>query len=327
MNTRISPIVAGLVAIGVVMAGPGTSASEQEVTLRYRWTKGENLRYRQTQQSTATISGMPGGMGEMVVNTTISQAFKVAAESVAPDGVATLRFTYDAVQMEMTSPMGGLSYDSGAPDKASDPTGGMAKDVFARLLGESFTLVMTPRGEVQKIDGMGRIVEKAFGALPQDPAVAGMLNGLKAAFSDESLKSSFAQGFSQFPERSVKPGDTWNTDFTSQNPMMGAVTTSIVTTLKAVEGTGADQVARLATKATMKSDAKSPVTNPMGLAVQMRDGSSEGDVSFTVATGHLQKAVARSTIDMSMSGSAPDGTTINMQTFVKAQMTFELLPQ
>ena len=77
----------------------------------------------------------------------------------------------------------------------------------------------------------------------------------------------------------------------------------------------------------MKSDAKSPGKNPMGLAVQMRDGSSEGDVSFTVATGHLQKAVAQSTIDMSMSGSAPDGTTINMQTFVKAQMTFELLPQ
>ena len=55
-------------------------------------------------------------------------------------------------------------------------------------------------------------------------------------------------GFSRFPERPVKPGDTWNSDFTSSNPMLGGITTSIVTTLKALAGTAAEQVAQLGTK-------------------------------------------------------------------------------
>src|SRR5262249_43562409 len=158
-----------------VMTGPATLASQQDVTLRYRWTKGENLRYRHTQQSTAAISGLPG-MGDMTVNSTMTQAFKVTAEDVAPDGLATLRFTYESVQFEFIAPMGNISYDSAAPEKASDPT---LKDMFSTMIGESFTIVATQLGEVQKVDGMGRIVEKVFSKLPQDPAAAGMLNGLK----------------------------------------------------------------------------------------------------------------------------------------------------
>jgi len=326
MSARIRLVVAGLVAIGAV-AGPTTSGSEQEVTLRYRWTKGEALRYRQAQESTATISGLPGGMGEMVVNTTMVQTFKVVADDVTADGVATLRFTYEAVRMNMASPMAGLSYDSAAPEKATDPASRAAKDMFSSMLGESLTVVMTSAGEVQKVEGMSRIMEKALATLPDDPAASGMLNGLRSGFSDDSIKSTFSQVFSRLPERPVKPGDTWNSDFIANNPMLGAVTTSIVTTLKAFAGTGAEQVAQLGTKATMKADPKSPGTNPMGLTVQIKDGFAEGDLSFGVAAGRLQKAVVQSTLNMSMSGSGPDGSAMNMQTLVKLQTTLELLPQ
>ena len=325
MISQIRPFLSTLVVIGLV-AGPATSASAQDVMLRYRWQEGDTLRYRQTQHSTATISGMPGGMGDMVVDSTISHVFKVVAEKVAPDGQATLRYSFEAVRMEMTSPMGGLSYDSAAPEKAVDATGGMMKGRFSSLIGESFTVVMTPVGEMQAIEGMNRIMEKAFSTLPQDPAGAGMLNGLRNSFSDDAIKSTLSQGFSRLPERPVKPGDTWNSDFTVNNPMMGALTTSTATTLKALEGGGAEQVAKMGTKVIMKSDPKSSGTNPMGLTVHMSDGSAEGEVSFDVAKGRLQKADVRSTVNMSMSGSGPDGSAMSMQTLVKARITVELLP-
>jgi hypothetical protein len=323
MTTRIRLVVAVLAA--GVMTGPATLASEQDVTLRYQWAQGQTLRYRHTQQSTAAISGLPGGMGDMTVNSTMSQVFKVVAENVAADGAVTLRFSYEAMRMEMTSPMVNLSYDSAAPDKAADPSGGTMKDMFSGLIGESFTVVMTPVGEVQKIEGMGRIVEKVFSKLPQDPATAGMLNGLKNSFSDDSIKSTLSQGFPRLPERAVKPGDTWNSEFTTTNPMLGALTTSIAATLKALEGSGANQVARIGTKVIMKPDPKSPGTNPMGLTVQMNNGAAEGDLSFDVAKGRLQKADIRSTLDMSMSGTGPDGSAMNMKTQVKAVFTLELL--
>jgi Family of unknown function (DUF6263) len=317
-------VAAGLMGIGVI-AGPAIPASEQEATLRYRWTKGETVRYRHTQQSTATISGLPGGMGDMVVNSTMSQVFKVAAEDVASDGVATLRFTYDAIQLEMTSPVVNMSYDSTAPEKAVDPSGGRMNEMFSAFLGESFTVVMTSAGDLQKIDGMGPIADKVFSKMPQDPAMAQMLNGVKNTFTDDSIKSTISQGFIRMPERAVKPGDTWNSDFTSNNPMLGAITMSIVSTLKALDGSGADQVARIATKSTLKADPKSPGTTPMGFTVQMNDGVGEGDVAFDPAKGRVRKADIRSTLNMSMSGSAPDGSAMNMKTFVKAVLTLELV--
>jgi Family of unknown function (DUF6263) len=319
MKTRIKIVVAGLVAI--VMSGFASSASVQDVTLRYRWTKGDNVRYRHTQQSTATMSGMPGGMGDMVVDSTMSQVFKVVAEDTAPDGMVTLRLAYEAVRMEMTSPMVNLAYDSATPDKASDPT---LKEMFSSLIGESFIIVMTPVGEVRRIDGMGRIMEKVFSKVPQDPAAAAMMNGLKNSFSDDAIKSVVSQGFTRFPERAVKPGDAWNSDFAVKNPLIGAITTSVVATLKAIEGSGPDQVARIGTKSTMKPDPKSPGTNPMGLTVLLNDGSAEGDLSFDVAKGRLQKANLQSTVTMSMSGSGPDGSAMNIKTLVKSQFTLEL---
>jgi hypothetical protein len=214
-----------------------------------------------------------------------------------------------------------LSYDSASPDNASDAT---IKEMFSSLIGESFTIVMTPLGEVQKIEGMGRIMEKVFSKVPQDPTTAGMVNGLKNSFSDDTVKSLISQGFTRLPERAVKPGDTWNSDFAVKNPMIGGFTTSVVATLKALEGSGADQIARIGTKSTMKADSKSPGTNPMGFTVLLNDGSAEGDLSFDVAKGRLQKADVRSTVGMSMSGSAPDGTAMNLKTLVKSQFTFEL---
>jgi hypothetical protein len=319
MKTRIRLVVTGLAAI--MMTGPATSASVQDVTLRYRWTKGDSVRYRHTQQSTATMSGMPGGMGDMVVDSTMGQVFKVVAEDIAPDGLATLRFAYEAVRMEMTSPMLTLSYDSTTPDKASDAT---MKEMFSSMIGESFTLVMTPVGEVQRVEGMGRIMEKVFSKVPQDPATAGMLNGVKSSFSDDAIKGVVSQGFTRLPERAVKPGDEWNSDFAINSPMIGAITTSVVATLKALGGSGADQVATIGTKSTMKSDPKSPGKNPMGFTVLLNDGSAEGDQSFDVAKGRLQKATLRSTVDMSMSGSGPDGSAMNIKTLVKSQFTLEL---
>ena len=76
MKTRIT-VVATALAILAVMAGSARSAFGQDVTLRYRWTKGEEVKQRFVQQSVATISGVPGGAGEMTIDTSMSQAFQL----------------------------------------------------------------------------------------------------------------------------------------------------------------------------------------------------------------------------------------------------------
>lgn len=327
MNTRISLVATGIAATLAVMAGPVKSAFGQDVTLRYRWTKGQEVRHRFVQQSTATVSGLPGGLGEMTVETSTSQVLRTMVDDVAADGTATLRYVYESVRWEMKSPMGAMSYDTAANDPpTANPMTGMMKEMLSGLIGESFVIVMSPNGQVQKVDGMSRIMEKMFKSLPPDPSTAAMFEGLKSSFSDDGMRGAFAQSYSQFPDQPLKPGNTWDNQWTMTNPMIGRLTTTTVSTLKAVEANGDDRVARIATNLTIKPDQKTGATNPMGLQMQLGESSGEGELIFDVVQGQLRRSTTRTTMPMTMSGPGPDGNAMNMQTLAKSTITVETLP-
>src|SRR5437879_5739485 len=105
MNTRIGRVAMGLVTTFVILAGPVGSVFGQDVTLQYRWTKGDEVSYRFVQQSTTTVSGLPG-RGEMTVETSMSQVLRTTVDDVAADRTATLRYIYESARWEMKSPMG-----------------------------------------------------------------------------------------------------------------------------------------------------------------------------------------------------------------------------
>ena len=60
MTSRNSATITAVVTAALI-AGLTGIASAQSVTLRYKWTKGEEVRYRVTQQTTATVSGLQIG--------------------------------------------------------------------------------------------------------------------------------------------------------------------------------------------------------------------------------------------------------------------------
>jgi hypothetical protein len=316
-----------VLTLGILVAGASLSAFRQEVTLRYRWNKGETLRYRMTQQSTSTITGLPGGMGDITIEQTTAQVYRVAAKDVAADGTTTLDHVIESVKMEMDAPMGKMSFDSTQPAAASgNPMDDMLKTMLTPLSGAQFTMTLTPTGAVQKVEGITRTVEKMFASLPQDPQIQGMLSGLKANLSDEGMKGMFSQGFAQLPQQALKPGDTWKASFTIPNPAIGAMTTAIVSTLQGVEGSGADQVAKIATKLTITQDEGAKGQMPMGMSAKLGTATGEGEVMFDVAKGQARKGVTRLTMPLTISGPAPDGSTMNMQSLVKTTLTVEIVP-
>jgi Family of unknown function (DUF6263) len=325
MKSHIEFVTAGVVALGLLF-GPPVSALRQDVTLRYRWAKGDTLRYRITQQSTTTISGLPGGVPDMAIDQSTGQTLRGVAEDVASDGTTTLRQVVESAKMEMNSPMFTMAYDSANPGAGDNPMSAMLKDIFSAMIGESFTLVIAPTGEVQKAEGFAKVAEKMFKNVPQDPQVAGIMEGLKANLSDDAMKNMFMQTFAQFPNRPLKSGDTWNSQFTTYNPMLGALTTSVTSTLKALEGDGSNRVAKIVTSVTVKQDATKPAqANAMGFSMQMGDGTGEGEQVFDAGTGRLRGSTTRMTVPMTMSGTGPDGSTMSMKTSVKSTTTVELI--
>jgi hypothetical protein len=229
--------------------------------------------------------------------------------------------------MDMISPMFTTSFDSANPDgAAANPMSGMLKTVLTPMVGASFTLVMAPTGEVKKVEGLSALAEKVFTSVSQDPAAAGVLDGLRANLSDEAMKSMLAQTFAQFPSRPLKSGDTWTGQVSASNPVLGTLVTTVSSTLKTVDGDGSNRVAQIATSLTIKQDATKPAPpNPMGMTMQMGDASGEGEQFFAAGTGKFQRSTTRITMPMTMSGAGPDGTPLNLKTSVKTTTTVDIV--
>jgi hypothetical protein len=325
MTIRLKLAIASVVAFGLI-SGPSIEAFRQEVLLRYRWTKGTTTKYRFTQQSATTISGL-AGMGDMTVDQTLTQLFSASVQDVAADGTATIQQVAEAIRMDMTTPMGRMTYDSASPEADNNPMTGVLKAMFSAMIGEPLTLVAAPNGTVKKLEGFTRLAEKMFKSVPQDPASAAAMNSIKGSMNDEAMRGMIGQGFSQLADRPVKPGDTWSSELKTVNPMLGGMVTSVTSTLKAVEGSGENQIARVTTRLSLKRDPAVPPSgpSPMGMTMELGDSAGDGELVFNVAAGRLQSSVTRMTMPMKMTGQGPDGSQMNLASNVKSTITVEVV--
>ena len=175
--------------------------------------------------------------------------------------------------MNTTSPMFSAAYDSEKPDAATDELSARLKAVLAPMIGQPYTVVMAPTGEVVKVDGLSKLAEKMFSNMPADPASAGMLDGLKASLSDDAMRSLLSQSFAQAPNRALKIGESWTAEIVQNNPMLGGTITSVKMTLKAVAGEDPKRMATIGIDSTVKQDpAKPGAPNPMGMTLQLSTG-------------------------------------------------------
>jgi hypothetical protein len=301
-----------------------SSAYGQDATLRYRWVKGDEVRYRLSQQGTTTITGLPG-VGEMTTDQSNVQVFHLTVEDVTADGSATLRQTFESVRMELSSPAGKTVFDSGAGDKPTDPVGAAIGTTMSAMIGESITIVLQPTGAVTRVEGMSRILDKVMKTLPQNPAMAQTMSQLKGSMGDDAVRSLFEQSFVSFPDRAVKAGETWTGQFKMSNPMFGALTTTMTSTLKGVESGSGASIARITVMIAMAQDPQAPPSVLPGMTARIADSKGEGEILFDITKGRLQKSTFKSEMPVTMSMASPAGGEINSQMLVRNTITMEIV--
>jgi hypothetical protein len=191
------------------------------------------------------------------------------------------------------------------------------------MVGESFIAVVATSGAVQRVEGLSRLSDKMFANLP--PEAAPMLAGLRQGLSDDVMKLNMSQALVKFPDRALKPGESWDDKMTTPNPMMGPVTISTTSTLKAIEGAAGKQMARIASTLTLRQDSAAPGAGPMGMTVKMDEAKGDREVVFDIAQGRTQKVTTNMAMPMAISGTAPDGTALNMRSATRSVTTLELL--
>ena len=307
----VLPAAALLVALSAVPAA-------QDAPLRYRFTRGETIRYRATQAVNVNMNGLPGA-ANMTVDTNIVQVQSLNVTDLASDGTATIRVTFDSVRMDLTTPMGTMSYDSAAPAQTGNPMADMIGKTYGAIVGQSVTMVVTPTGEIKSIEGLDAIAQKMSAAAPQ----AG-LPGMSSLMTEDSLRTALEQNFPAVPNRVVKAGETW-THNKSVKTAMGSAQTSMTFTFKGIDARDGRQLASLGVAGTSKVTTDAAAVTGMNMQMKMGEMTSEGELAIDVKNGRLYRSTVSSTQPMTMSMTGPDGTPLNMDAVTKTRLTVELL--
>jgi hypothetical protein len=303
--------------LALLLVTPALAAQD---ALRYRWTEGETVRYRTTTDTNTTMDGLPG-IGSMTVTNTMVQTYAMTVDKVAPDGTATIRVLFEAIKMDIASPMMNASYDSATGAVTGQAPGEMA-EAFGAMVGKSVTMTMAPDGSVQKVEG-GDAIGKALESTSAGAAAMGVLGGaLGSMMGDEALKGSFAAIFGRVADATGTSGDTWSSEITMPNPA-GTQTIATRFTRQGVERAEGRDLLKIGIAQTIKTAGTGKASGPF--TITAGDATGTGDMLFDPKSGRLERSNLTSTMPMTMSMAGPDGSPLNLSSQVSSRTTVELV--
>jgi hypothetical protein len=196
-------ILACCVLANVITVSCAGQGEKLDLKLRLQEGKTYTLRMVNDQKIINTVQGR-----EMEMNQKMSTDFAFDVQKVDETGDATIEVNFQAVSAEMESPMGKISYDSANPTEVTHP---MIK-ALAAMAGQSYTLVISERGEVKRVDGMKEMMSRIIESLdlPDGQAKEMMKKQFESMFGDQATVEMTAQWFSMIPDQPVGLGDSWS---------------------------------------------------------------------------------------------------------------------
>lgn len=200
VRDRLGLCLAALVAAAAALGCCSAQRGPTELSLRLA--KGTSLRFGLS--ASLDLSQTIGGRTFEVTQETRAE-YLLEVREVSAGGRMAVHALYEAVALSTRSTAGELRWDSREPDKGS-----AALRPMGRLIGEGFDFVVSPRGQVEEVSGVERLVERIAGGgdeggAPDDASPVRWL-------SRESVASDLASLFCPYPEGKVAPGDSWQTE-------------------------------------------------------------------------------------------------------------------
>jgi hypothetical protein len=259
----------GVLIVTAAFALCGTTASAVELQLRLA--KGKTYYQKSTydQHITQTVMNQ-----QQAIDQTIGTGMKWDVLDVDAQGNMRIRQTYIWTAYKQTNPMGSVEYDSA---KQATPTAGA--EVFAALLGQSFVVRVTPKGEVLDVNGVDEMRAAVLKKLPAgaDQSAAGPA----AMYLDKkNVKEMVGANLAIYPDKPVDVGQSWTKKQTITIGF-GIITESKWTLQKREGGVGI-----IAVTASLRSDPSSPPMEAQGMKMKFDiTGTQEGTLRVEEATG------------------------------------------
>lgn len=264
--------------LAVLVPCLSAAAQDEKVTLRWKFEKGQVLRYEMTQTSQTDVNGM-----EMSQEMLFGYTMEVVA--VDDQGEAELKTTYDRVKFKMSGMMES-DYDS---DRDGEPADAMTR-MMAAFAGKTFTMRMDVRGKIRKVEGMEKILEEMTKTMEEEGIPT---ETIKQMFDDERMGSMMQSGFALLPEDAVGKGDSWESEESPELPMWGKMKQKNRFAFKEVRAEGREAVLDLDQKTEMESG---------GGMMEMKEMTGKFEVVWGVEEGRMRSYKGTSTMTMSANG-------------------------
>lgn len=281
MKKSLLLLSAGIITAATFLQGckGGPGGSGDAITLKMNLAPGTKYAYSMDMKMNMEQSMMGQSM-KTEQNMTMDFTYDVAAAE-GTDKKFTV--TYDRLAMAMKSPMMSMEYDSkdGAKKDSTLAPLGM-------MLNKPFSMTVSEKGEIKKIEGLDAILNSLVGTgTPQDEAIR---KQLASSFNDTAIRNMMQQSFDIYPDKAVKPGDTWNKVLTINMGPFGMKLDNTYKLTSVSNGT-----AHLDVVSKITSDGSTMEAGGQQVKMDI-SGDSKGTMDVEVATGFMSDSKIKQTI-------------------------------
>lgn len=194
MRTRVSTLLVLSLAATAVAQG-------ETFDLKTTAKKGSAVWIQQEAKSENNID--MGGM-QMDMGSTTTYTVLITVKDVAADGTLSVEAKIGRIQGSFTVPqMGDVDYDSAEPGEGEEEGIGALGTAMASIAGQSFTAQVDPYGQVKSMDGLKAILDGARG---KGGMMGQMLGG---QLQDGNFERLVESAFGAVPEKPIQKGGTF----------------------------------------------------------------------------------------------------------------------
>jgi hypothetical protein len=281
LKKSVMMVLVIVLALGAIVSDVYSAEAKFDLKLKLKKGQKFGLKMVTDQKMSQTMMGQQQKMNQM---TAMGMSFEVL--DVDDNGNISIKTTHLNIHARIEGPMGVMEYDSTKPQEpgANNPMSAMYK----AMLGQSFVMKLSPKGEILEIKGMDEMIAKMIDKMATDEAMKQQMKEMMKNFiNEDKMKETSGTMVAALPPKPVGIGDSWTNKISvAVGFPMEIDTTNTLTDHK--EG-----IITIKTNASieMGDDAKPTEMGPMKMTMKMK-GAQKGTIQIDQATGWLVRSKA-----------------------------------
>jgi len=270
-----------VLALGAIVSDVYSAGQKFDLKLKLKKGQKFGLKMVTNQKMSQTMMGQEQKMNQMMA---MGMGFDVL--DVDDNGNMSIKATYLTIHMKMEGPMGVMEYDSTKPPQPGAEN--QMSAMQAAMLGQSFVMKFSPKGEILEIKGMDEMIAKMIDKMAVDEAKKQQTKEMMKNFiNEDKMKEMSGAMVAALPPKPVGIGDSWTNKISvAVGFPMEIDTTNTLTDHK-------DGIVTIETNAKIETgdEAKPTEMGPMKMTMKMK-GTQKGTIQIDSATGWIVRSKA-----------------------------------